>query len=208
MKKLTHKFIQWTKNHPQIYLWIILLLGSALRLYGLDKNSYFFDEIFSIYNTHISLKDFYFSATASIMNAQVLPLYYIVLNFWVNIFSSTESVTRLLSAIIGIVDIFLIYKTGKELLNREIGLIASFIAAISHFQIYFSQEIRYYALLELLTLLSFLYFIKYFKTRKKGFLIINCLANVLACYCHTFGIFTIFCQMVFMGLSWLRQKKI
>lgn len=208
MKLIQNKAGSFFKNHTGFLLILFLFLGAILRIISIDKNSYYFDEIFSIYNTDLNFGDFYFSPTRSLITLQVLPLYYMVLNLWVNLFSSAEFVTRLLSAIFGVTNIFMTYKVGNELFNKYVGLFASFINTISFMQIYYSQEIRYYALLELLTLVSYFYFIKYLKNKNKTHLLVCCLVNILACYCHTFGIFTMMAQVIFMMWAGIRNKKI
>jgi uncharacterized membrane protein len=89
-----------------------------------------------------------------------------MLHFWMLLFGQSEIAVRALSACLGIISVLLIYKVGRELYNRKIGLIASLLMTISTFAIYSSQEARQYSLLLLLTLLSFLFFIRIIKADK------------------------------------------
>ena len=60
----------------------------------------------------------------------------------------------------GSLSVLLIYKFGKELFNKNAGLIAALIMAVSVFQIKYSQEARTYSLIVFLTLLSNYFFLR------------------------------------------------
>ena len=195
----------WLKSNQIILaLLLIILLGSFLRIYGLGSESIWFDEAVSI---NVSQQ----SVALIIEKAELHPpLYYIILLFWILLFGTSEVATRSLSAIFGIISIFLIYQVGHALFSRKIGLISCFISAISYFHIYYSQEIRSYSLLLLLTLLSFFLFIKIIKpdrTRKLYFSLLLFVNTCLA-YTHVFGLFIIMSQVFYFILLWNKYKKL
>jgi uncharacterized membrane protein len=195
------------QKHDYFYtfaLFSILLLGASLRLLLIGKQSYWFDEIYSIYVAQENLNQILLSHISLRSSA----LYYVLLHFWVQIFGTSETSTRLISAIFGSINVLLIFEVGKELFLKKIGIIAAFLNAISHFQIYISQEARCYALFELLTLLSYIFFIKYLKTKKPINLILYGFTNILLYNCHLFGLFVIFSQILFILLNWKNNKEI
>jgi uncharacterized membrane protein len=61
---------------------------------------------------------------------------------------------RIPSVIFGVVTIFLVYKVANEFFNKKVALLSSSLLATSQFHIYYSQELRMYSLLCLLTTLS------------------------------------------------------
>ena len=125
------------------------------------------------------------------------------------LFGQSEIAVRALSACLSIISVLLIYKVGRELFNRKIGLIASLLMTISTFAIYFSQEARQYSLLLLLTLLSFLFLIRILKADKPNKLLLLCysLTNILICYTHLFGLFAVGAQVLYFLLFRRRYVK-
>jgi len=198
----------WARSNKVILvLLLILLLGSFLRIYDLGAESLWLDEAYDINFAKQSLPSI-IEALASIEHHP--PLHYVVLHFWMLPFGSSEIATRALSAIFGIISIFLIYQIGCQLFNRKVGLIGSFLSSISYFHIYYSQEVRVNGLLLLLTLLSFFFFIKVLKsdnTRKLYFPLLF-LANLCLAYSHVYGLFVIISQIFYFLLFWNRYKHI
>jgi len=125
-------------------------------------------------------------------------------------FGTGEIAVRSLSAICGILSIFIIYQIGCQLFNRKVGLISSFLLAISPFHIHFSQEARSYSLLLLLTLLSFFLFIKVLRVdnANKSHFVYYAIANILLIYTHYFGLFIVTSQILYFILYWNKHREI
>jgi mannosyltransferase len=124
-----------------LILGVIILLALSLRCYRLDGQSLWADEGNSAALAARNLATIARDAARDIHP----PLYYYLLHFWVRIFGNSEIAFRSLSALMGTALVFVTYLLGQELFNRRTALIASFLAAISPFQIYYSQETRMYA---------------------------------------------------------------
>ncbi len=83
------------------------------------------------------------------------PGYYWMLKLWSGMFGFSAGGIRSLSALSGILTVAVVYKTALEITYRtekkqhEFALLASFLAAVSPFQVFYSQEARMYALLAL-----------------------------------------------------------
>ena len=146
------------------------------------------------------------SITGVVANSNRPPLYFILLNFWINLFGTSEAALRSLSAIFGIISILLIYQVGTALFNRRVGLISGFLSAISYYHIYYSQEARDYSLLLLLSLLSYFFFIKIIKQDKKWHYPCYFLANLLLGYTHFYGLLIIASQALFFLLFWNKYR--
>jgi mannosyltransferase len=128
-------------------LLLILLLALALRLHGLGNQSFWNDEGTSV---AVAQRDLLTIARDSARDIHP-PLYYWLLSGWLRLVGNSEAAVRSFSALLGVVLVLLTYSIGKELLGRWAGLAAAFLAAISPFQIYYSQEARMYMLLTVLT---------------------------------------------------------
>ena len=147
-----------------IALLLILLMALALRLYRLDAQSLWADEGNSLALAGRSLPVIARDAASDIHP----PLYYFLLHFWTSALGTTEFTARSLSALVGTALVALTYLLGRRLLNRKTGLLAAFLAAISPFQIHYSQEARMYMLASLLGAISVLAFLMALEGMEKG----------------------------------------
>ncbi|QLK27607.1 glycosyltransferase family 39 protein [Natrinema zhouii] len=184
-----------------IELYPIALLAAALRLFRLESESYWVDEVVSV--TTVT------SNTASELLLSVPgndphpPLYYLLLSGWTAVFGTTELATRLLSALVGIGTVVVLYGVGRRLFDREVGAIAAVLVAVSPFHVWYSQEVRMYNLLALLTAFSFYWFVR-MQTEGPadeagvrndiGYVV----SAVLLGYTHVFGLFAILAQNAYV----------
>jgi mannosyltransferase len=135
----------------------IVLLGAALRFATLDLQSYRYDEAVTVGRVlHPSL----FSTLSAVPHSESTPpLYYLVAWIWSRPFGTGEVWMRSLSALAGTASIAAVYLGAVALpLPRRAGLVAAAAVAVSPVLIWFSQDARAYALVFLLTALSFLFF--------------------------------------------------
>jgi mannosyltransferase len=86
------------------------------------------------------------------------PLYFLLLHGWIRAFGESEAAIRSLSALFGTAAIVLAYVIGRRLAGSRVGLVAAALVAFNPLMVWFSQEARPYALLVLLSGLSFLFF--------------------------------------------------
>lgn len=184
---------------------LIFVVGVFLRIYDLGTESFSFDETVSI---HFAQKDLNSITNPPVWEVQILPLYYILLHFWIGFFGINEFAVRLLSAIFGILSILVLYKLGKTLLNFEIGLYSALILAVSMFHIKYSQEARMYSLLTFTTLLSIFFFVKILKENQLKFWAGYVAGSALKAYSHFYGLFILFLQGLLFLFYWNKNKKI
>jgi len=200
--------MKWVKNNRVVLaLLLIIILGSALRIYDLGAESLWSDEASSVHGSNQGLATV-IAGSGERHNSP--PLYFALLHFWMLLFGTGEAAVRSLSAIFGIISIFLMYKVGSQLFNQKVGLISSFISSISYFHIFYSQETRHYIMLLMLTLLSFYLFIKILKSdnRKALYFFLLLLANVALAYTHVYGLLVIASQFFYFLLFWNKYKEV
>src|SRR3989338_6308787 len=128
----------------------VLLVGLFLRIYDLGGESLWTDEGISI---RVSNSDLSHIIKDRAINFHT-PFYFIILHYWILLFGNSEFATRFLSLIFGFCALFMIYKLGSLIFDEEVGIFASLLLTLSIFHIYYSQEVRMYSLLALLTLVS------------------------------------------------------
>ena len=188
-----------------LILLAIIILGAILRIYDLGAESLWYDEASSVHGSSQGLATV---IEGSGERHNTPPLYFTLLHFWILLFGTGEAAIRSLSAIFGIVSIFLMYKVGSELFSQKAGLISSFILSISYFHIFYSQETRGYSLLLMLTLLSFYLFNKVLKSDNQGkYFALLLLANISLAYTHVYGLLVIASQIFFFLLSWSKYRQ-
>ncbi|QLG48708.1 glycosyltransferase family 39 protein [Natrinema halophilum] len=189
-----------------IELYPIVLFAGALRLLRLESESYWLDEAFSVTTVLSNTPSELLVSLPG--NDPHPPFYYLLLSGWAAVFGTGELATRSLSALAGIATVVVLYGVGQRLFDREVGAIAASLLAVSPFHVWYSQEVRMYSLLGLLTVLSFYWFVRIqTETRSDdtgvraeiGYV----LATVLLGYTHVFGLFAILAQNVYVFSRYL-----
>ncbi len=144
----------------------IVVLGAALRFATLDLQSYRYDEAVTAARIlHPSLFD---TLSAVPGSESTPPFYYLVAWLWSRPFGTGEVGLRSLSALAGTASIAVVYLGAVALpLPRRAGLVAAAMVAVSPVLIWFSQDARAYALVFLLTALSFLFFARALHTNPR-----------------------------------------
>jgi uncharacterized membrane protein len=120
---------------------LIILLGAALRFYGLDREPLWSDEAATLRYAEMTQawlwRDSFDTSP---------PLYYSLQRIWL-VFGRSEVALRSLPAVIGIATIPLIYMLGRALAGPCTGLASALLLATSALHVQFSQEARTYTLL-------------------------------------------------------------
>jgi hypothetical protein len=198
------KFFNWFKEN--YWLTIILFAAAFLRIYHVNFQSIWLDEILSMNNSNpkLSMKQFY----EGIMFWEFIPhMYFLILRYVFDIFGYSTVVARLFSAIVGVFGVYSIYLFGKELINKRSGLIASALVCVNFFHISYSQEIRPYGMLFLFTVLSFYRMVIFIKKPSVINGIIFGLFTGLYLNCHFFGFITLFSQCLLLLFFLIKTPK-
>jgi mannosyltransferase len=184
----------------------ILVVALLFRFYGADFQSVWLDEVHTLNeaNPALSWIEFY----TSLLNSEPHPpLYFALMRILFTVFGYTTMVLRLFSAVIGIVSLYGMYMLGKEMHNKKIGLIATFLLSVNYYHLYYSQEGRPYILLVLFTILAFYRLILYIKNPDRKNTILYGIFAALMVYGHFFGLFALFAQYVILLFFFLLTKK-
>ena len=190
----------------KVILILILLLGLGLRLWNLNKPEGLWNDEYITYS--ISMLKFPFDFFEGIKTNCHAPLHYFYLKLWMAIFRDSDFMLRLSSLVPNLLGCLVMYNVGKNYQTKDssikIGLTCALIGAISSFLIYFSQEVRIYSMIFLLSSLILLYSIKMYEFPcKKHAWWLTCF-SVLLILEHTIGfVFVIFNTF---GLLAFRQR--
>ncbi len=176
---------------------IVIFCGFALRLYRLGANSLWYDETVSLLLARSDLTELLRHTAGDIHP----PLYYLLLHFWGQLVGWSEFSSAFLSLWFGVVLIAFVYRVAREWF-APIALFASFLVAISPYNIWYSQEVRMYTLGATLGLLS-VFFLRRMVVQRKWFtrdLFAYVIFTVLGIYTLYYFVFLIVFEWVYFGL--------
>ena len=190
------------KNFAKIFL--IIILGIALRLIFINKpDGLWNDEYISWIIAATPFSDGFINAVKSQCH---MPFYYLYLKFFMTFFGQSDLLLRLTSVLAGVLSIPIMYFVGKEK-DENTGLTCAGFSAISSFLIYYSQEVRIYAILFLFSALSLLYTIKCIKNPNKQNFILYVISNFLILFTHTIGFVFVFFNLIILSINLFKQFK-
>jgi mannosyltransferase len=167
-------------------LTLVLLVAFGLRLYALSDKEMWYDEAFAVLYAEKDPGSIVYGTITPVEGAaaDIHPLlYYFFLHAWMGI-GQSPFVVRFPSVVLGLVSICLVFRIARELFDARAGLLATILAAISPFHIWYSQEARMYSLLCMLSLLSVYLFVKASKSGEWRHWIGFGLATGAALYAH------------------------
>lgn len=112
-------------------VFLLLLSGSfALRIYRLDQQSLWGDEIASVLCANLNLA----GLVAALLDFRNhVPLYFLLLHLWQKLTGQSEFSVRFFSLWWGLLSMPAIYRLGKEMGGSRLGLLSAFLLAISPF---------------------------------------------------------------------------
>jgi mannosyltransferase len=141
------------RHRQRLPLLLILLAGTALRLFRLGADSLWYDETVSTYLAGSRLSDLLRHTAGDIHP----PGYYILLRGWLVLMGyptghadargiGLEFSAAFFSLFFGVLLIALVYALARRVANHQVGLIAALLVALSPYNVWYSQEVRMYTL--------------------------------------------------------------
>ena len=189
-----------------------VLVGSILRFWNLDKESFWVDEIFSaLAATSASIKEM---LAIFVIGDVHPPLYYTLLMGWTRIFGSSDWALRSSSALVSIVAFFFMYYQTKKVFGRQVATLATLLLIFSTASIAYAQELRVYSLLLLFSVITTLLWLHVVYRFQSGIVardfVIYTVVAVITSYLHYFGFLLIGFQvgyLIVLGLLYRRYYK-
>lgn len=195
----------------QWHIWwlmvLVLLLASAIRLNQLDTRSLWEDEGWTLVLAEgPTISDIVQRMAVD----QHPPLYFLLIHLWRDAAGNTEFALRMLSVLTGIIAVASIYQLGRQLFNPMTGLMAAFFLALSDHHIDLSQDVRHYAQLTTLIILSTWYYFRLVQSPKPsratrfGYV----LTSAVLLYSHYLGGFVLICQALHLIITVRPLKRL
>jgi mannosyltransferase len=181
----------------------ILILGFFLRVFALDKQSLWYDELATWQRAVIPFADMMADLLA-VRNH--VPLYFILMQPWA-LLGESEFVLRYFSVIWGTLGVALIYPLGRLFAGRAVGLLSAFLLAISPFQVWYSQEARMYTLVATAVLLASWFLVRLLREDRRVYWVGYAISMLVAVYVHYLVILIFVAHYTFFAIHYRRLKS-
>ncbi|MCX8012188.1 MAG: glycosyltransferase family 39 protein, partial [Desulfobacterota bacterium] len=145
---------------------------------------------------------------SSLKTSPFPPLYYFLMNYWVKVFGYSETVLRFPSLLFSTFSLVAIFYLARGLFNESIGLIASFLLALSPYAINYAQEAKPYSMAWFFSILTFYYFINFIKSGRKSYLFYYTLTSILSIYTFYIGFLFLLVQNIIFFIYPFRKKPV
>lgn len=178
-----------------------IVIALVLRLLNLGGKSLWLDEAYNLAAVSSSIEASWPRAVwPPVFETHHPPLYYLLLRGWVP-FGYSELSLRLLPALFGTLSVPLLFALSKQLVNRETGVTAAALAAVSPLMIWYSQEARSYSFATFLGVCAMLAAVRLFQAPGAWRSAVFAAALTAALYTHYVSVLLIPLQlMLLIGL--------
>lgn len=184
---------------------IIILFGSVLRLWNINFDDLWFDEIISFWLSDPS-RNFIESLTLH-YETDVAPFtYHLILKFFFSLFGYKTEIARIISGVFGCLSILSLAYLVKILGCSRAYNFCLYLAGFNIFLISYSQEVRFYSILFFFTTLSIIYFIKSLKKEKGKNLFFFSFYSIFTIIIHPFTFFLVLSYSIYLILIFLKKK--
>jgi mannosyltransferase len=181
----------------------LLILAFALRIWRLETQSLWWDEIDTVFLA-VSPPSLAWDDILRVGNQ--VPLYYLLLRPWAAL-GQGEFWIRYPSVWWGVLTVASTFRLGQQLANRGVGTTAATLLAILPFHIWYSQEARTYSMLGALVTLSYLQLLYLADQPRDSRRWLTYGVTTLAIlYTHYFGALLLLAQAIPLLAHW-RQRR-
>ena len=183
------------------WLWLlgILLLATALRFYRVADMPLRADEATNLFIAADSPEAIIHTFASDDPH---MPLYYLLLHYWMQWAGRSELAARFLTILAGIVTVAMTCLLARTIFPRrsDIFLVATFLAAINPYLIWDAQDAYMYSLLTAFAIASWILFLRVMKPNAArstwaGYIVVS----ALALYLHYLAALILLAQ----GIAWL-----
>lgn len=193
--------IQFIKHN--YFYFLIIIISCFISVETLVTQSIRLDEAQSIWIATKSVNAILYFDAQDVL----VPLYEVLLHFWLQIFGASIAAARSLSFLFFLLTLPFLYLLGKEAGDKRAAIIMTTLFSLSPFIVWYSSEARMYTLFAFITTLNHIFFLRYVnslgKHGKFGYIV----TTIAGLYTHYFFIFLLFTQVVFLLIRLLMRKS-
>ncbi len=191
---------------------LFLLLGFVLRVYGLDIQSLWNDELSALMRSGYDSWWQVFQLEHRLESHP--PGYNTLLFFLTSWFGDDAALLRLPSAVAGTVLIYGMYRLGTVLFSRREGALAAGLMAVLLTPVYASQEARPYAIMMMFAVFATVYYVEILEavfaghTVRRRAIALYVINATLCSYFHYFGLAYVGLQGIFALVLGMRNRSL
>lgn len=174
----------------------------AARVYGIERQSLWFDEGWSAFAA--AQPSVIAAANADATNP---PLYYALLHISTYFLGDSEFALRLFSTFCGLLAVALTFALGRRLFSARAGIYAALLAACSPLLWWASQEARMYTLLAVLVLVCALAWHRLYTRPARGTWLALCGAELALLYAHNTGPVVVLWLNLATVIAWIAARR-
>jgi len=176
-----------------IALTAILLLATVMRLWSINKESFWADEGWTMLLSHGPTAT---DVVQTMVSDQHPPLYFVLFHYWTGLVGNSEIVSRLFSTFWSLLGVALVYRLGADLFSRRAGALAALFLALAALDLMLAQETRHYTQMAMLATLSAVFYFRYLRHHGRGAGLGWWAASVALIYTHYLGAFVLLIQLL------------
>lgn len=186
----------------------LVAVAAASRLYGLDIQSLWNDELSSwLRSSHDTLKEV---VELGLVQDRHPPGYRFLLWAIITSLGDTPTILRAPSAIAGIACVPAIWWLGRVAFGNNEGLLAATLMTVTWAPLYFSQEATGYSILMLTVIITSAVWLSMLRTDQAQpirWLVAYVLAAAATCYVHYYGGLIVATQLLLTALYGLKDRR-
>ncbi|MGB3905926.1 MAG: glycosyltransferase family 39 protein [Anaerolineae bacterium] len=187
----------------RLILVLLVILAFALRLYQLDYQSLWRDEVDAILFARRDLSGLLPLFVRAGHNG---PLYYLILHFWIRLVGDTEFSVRFLSLICGVLAVPLMFRLGRRWVGWTGSLVATLLCTTSPYLIWYSQEGKMYALLFLSSLVSTYIYLLALERNRIYLWVSYLVLTAASMYVHLLAVLVLSFHFLLFLVTWPRYR--
>ena len=186
-----------------------LLIGSTLRIYNLNYENFWLDEIltFWISDPSISINESY----QRHLNLEQVPFFFnLLIKFTHKIFGYETYVGRYLTAIFGVMSILSIGCISRIIKKNDAYLLTIFLVSFNVFLIAYSQELRIYSITLFIISINLVFLLKMQNEDNKKFSLFFFLflfTQIIMIFSHPFNLIVFFAIALFSLYNLIILRK-
>lgn len=200
------KYESGQRNIAAVMLVLLVILGSIERIYGIDRQSLWSDELYAViasYKPH-------YADVWRLMLGDSHPPGYLTFMYWtLPLTGYSDFGIRLHALVFGIAWIPLVFWLGRRWFSVNTGLLAAAVIASAYNAVYYSQEARAYTMLVAFNLLNLICFfeILFADNKLRRYVVGFIVANVAMLYLHYTGFVFLSAEILLYALLWVMRQR-
>jgi mannosyltransferase len=167
-------------------------------MFQLNSQSFWADEALSAYSASVPVPELFTG-----LPPDHTPGYFLMLQNWMRVAGDVDFSIRFFSVFFGTVGVALVFTLGHRMFTTRVAFLASFLAAVNPFAVYYSQEARMYSLVLALVTAALYWFVRaHIQPQRRAPWIAHTVALAAALYTHYYA----FALPLAEGVSLLSER--